>query len=531
MDDRDVLLAGGSVWTGERTVPALGIRAGRVLAAGEVDEVRGLLDRGHIEIDLGGRRAIPGLIDSHVHVLRAGLTWNQTVRWDDIDSLAEGLDRIRRAAGDRPAGTWIRVLGGWHPGRLAEGRWPTRAELDDAAGGHPAYVQLLYEEGLLNTEGMRRLGGDVEGMERDGSGEPTGVVRGPAAFGRVLSMFETPSPEERAASTRELVADFASRGVTGAIDPGGFGITPASYDTMFDLWRRDELDMRVRLYLVPATRGEELADIRQWVRYIQPGFGDDRLRYVGMGEILSFGCHDMEGVRPFQVSDQARRELGEMCRLLASHGWPVHLHAIFDSTISAVLDVWEEVDREYGLRGRRFSLAHAEPIGADSLDRVASLGVGLAIQNRLMYRSADSAALWGDEVARNSPPLGDILARGIPLGGGTDATVVSPHDPWLALWWLVTGKSFDGAPPRAEPHRLSVPQALAAYTRGSAWFSFEEGSRGHLERGGLADVAVLSEDPFSVDPDHLPRIGSDLTLLGGRPVHASPAFAGIQASH
>lgn len=515
------------MWTGRRHVEAVGISGGRVVAAGGRSEVATALKPGAEELDLGGRRAIPGLIDSHVHVLRAGLTWNHTVRWDDVTSLEEGLARIRAAAASQPAGSWIRVLGGWHPGRFVEARGPTRADLDEVAGAHPAYVQLLYEEGVLNTAGLERLldQGDVPGVERDVDGQPTGRISGPVAFGGVLAQFDQPSPADQAASTRALVDDFARLGVTGAMDPGGFGINPESYNTMFDLWRRDELDMRVRLYLVPATRGDELGDIRNWVRYVQPGFGDDMLRYVGMGEIVSFGCHDMEGVRPFEVTAQARAELLEISNLLAAHGWPIHLHAILDSTIEAVLDVWEEVDRRHGLKGRRFSLAHAEPIGRRSLKRVRDLGMGIAVQNRLMYRSADSAALWGGEVAAGSPPLGDILELGIPLGAGTDATVVSPHNPWLSLWWLVTGKSFDGAPPRAERHRLSVGQALTAYTRGSAWFSFEEETRGHLEPGALADVAVLDADPFSIDPDRLPDVRSELTLLGGTSVHAGPAFS------
>lgn len=502
---------------------------GRVVAAGEVEGVRAALRSGHREVDVEGSRVVPGLIDSHVHVLRAGLTWNDVVRWDDITSLEEGLARIRRAAETRPSGTWVRVLGGWYPGRFSEGRGPTSEELDAVAGDRPAYVQLLYEEGVLNRAGLDRLlaEGDVEGIERDGDGRPTGVIRGPKAFGRVLSMFERPTRREEADSTRSLIADFTSLGVTGALDPGGFGITPESYSAMFGLWRRGELDMRIRLYLVPGTRGDELADIREWVRYVQPGFGDDMLSYVGMGEILSFGCHDMEGVRPFHVAEESRRELAEICRLLAAHDWPVHMHAIFDTTIQAVLDVWEDVDREFGLPGRRFSLAHAEPISRRSLERVRALGVGLAVQNRLMYRSADSAALWGEETARNSPPLGDILDLGIPLGAGTDATVVSPHNPWPAIWWLVTGRSFDGAPPREERHRLSIEQALSAYTRGSAWFSFEEQTRGHLEPGALADVAVVDPDPFAVEPDALPGITSRLTLVGGRAVHTSPAFSGL----
>ena len=522
----DILLAGGPIWTGLRHVEAIGISSGRVVAAGARGEVADQVP-GADELDVGGRRVIPGLIDSHVHVLRAGLTWNQTVRWDDIGSLAEGLARIRDAVARQPPGSWIRVLGGWHPGRFSEGSGPTRQDLDEAGGANPTYVQLLYEEGILNTAGLERVlvDGDVPGVERDDAGSPTGRVSGPVAFGLVQSMFEQPSASDRIASTRALVADFAGLGVTGAMDPGGFGITPESYDAMFDLWRNGDLGMRIRLYLVPGTRGDELADIRNWVRYLHPGFGDDMLRYIGMGEIVQFGCHDMEGVRPFEVGADARAELLEISDFLAAHNWPIHLHAIFDSTISTVLDVWEEVDRSHGLKGRRFSLAHAEPISQRSLERVRDLEMGVAVQNRLMYRSADSAALWGADVAANAPPLADILAMGIPLGAGTDATVVSPHDPWLALWWLVTGKSFDGAPPRAERHRLSVEQALTAYTRGSAWFSFEEATRGHLEPGAMADLAVLDADPFSIDPDHLPRVRSDLTVIGGVPVHTGPAFA------
>jgi hypothetical protein len=216
-----------------------------------------------------------------------------------------------------------------------------------------------------------------------------------------------------------------------------------------------------------------------------------------------------------------------MSDLLARNDWPIHMHAIFDATISAVLDVWEEIHRRHGLPGRRFSLAHAEPIQRPNLERVQKLGIGIAVQNRLMYRSADSAALWGDEVASCAPPLGDILELGIPLGAGTDATVVSPHDPWLSIWWLVTGRSFDGAPPRAVRHRLSVRQALTAYTKGSAWFSFDEDSRGTLKTGRQADLAVLSHDPFGIDPDRLPEIGSELTLLAGRPTHVGPAFVGF----
>ena len=523
----DQLISNGAIWTGDRDVEALAVRDGRVLAAGSLDEARNAVTAGHELIDLQGRRAIPGLIDSHVHILRAGLTWNHITSWDDVISLDEGLAAIRRDAASRPTDSWVRVLGGWHPGLFPEGRGPTREELDEAAAGHPAYVQLLYEEGMLNSRGLELLlvDGDVPGVERAEDGTPTGKVRGPVAFGRVAALFARPDAADREASTTAVMADFNAKGLTGAIDPGGFGIDQRSYDTMFDMWRRDQLTVRTRLYLVPQTRGNEVEEVREWVKFIQPRFGDDMLAYVGMGEILTFGCHDMEGVRPFEVSDQAKSELLEISDLLARHEWPIHMHAIFDTTIAAVLDTWEEIDRRHGMAGRRWSLGHAEPISRKSLERAKALDLGIAIQNRLMFRSADSTALWGEQVGHNAPPLGDILEMGIPLGGGTDATVVSPFDPWRSIWWLVTGKSVDGAPPRKERHRLSVEQALTAYTRGSAWFSFDETDRGHLEPGALADIAVLNRDPFEIDPDELPTVSADLTLLGGKTVHAAGEFA------
>lgn len=527
--DREMLITGGPIWTGERQVEALGVSSDRIVAAGTVESVRQVLRRDALEVDANGRRVIPGLIDSHVHVLRAGLTWNEITSWDDVTSLQDGLDRIRTDARSRSSETWIRVLGGWHPGRFDEQRGPTPQELDTAGEGRPVYVQLLYEEGILNAKGLELLleSGDVPGVERDSAGVPTGRITGPAAFGAVASLFASPSSDQRRASTSAVMSDFNAAGITGAIDPGGFGIDQRSYDTLFDLWRDDAMTVRTRLYLVPQTRGNEVTEVREWVRSIQPRFGDDMLRYVGMGEILTFGCHDMEGVRPFDVTEEAIAELLEISDLLARHAWPVHMHAIFDSTIRAVLDTWEEIDRRHGLAGRRWSLGHAEPISRESLERVKNLDMGIAIQNRMMFRQADSTALWGAEIGENAPPLGDILELGIPLGAGTDATVVSPFDPWRSIWWLVTGQSVDGAPPRSQRHRLTIHQALTAYTRGSAWFSFDEASQGHLEPGALADLAVLTDDPFELDHDRLPSIRSDLTMVAGRSVHASSGFSGI----
>lgn len=523
----DRLLTNGKIWTGARFVEAVAISNGRVVAAGPLREVADQLANSAETIDLEGRTAIPGLIDSHIHSVRAGLTWNDYVRWDGVTSLGEGLARIRAAAAATPPGTWLRVVGGWHPGHFDESRGPTVAELNQAAPEHKVYVQLLYENALLNTAAQAHLpeadppGGTIE---RHSDGTPTGLISGPATFAAILSQIPPPDRVSQIASTKALAAELNSLGITGVIDPGGFGVGPDTYHALFDVWRANELTVRNRLYLVPAGRGTEVADVAQWVKYIQPGFGDDMLRYTGLGEILSFGCHDMEGVRPWTMPDEAKADLREITAMLAMAGWPIHMHAIFDQTISDILDVWEPIHAEIGLP--RTSFAHAEPISRASLERAKALGTGIAIQDRMIWRMADSAALWGDEVAANAPPLRDVLELGIPLGGGTDATVVAEIDPWRSIWWLVTGQSVDGAPARADRHRLSIQEAIAAYTSGSAWFSLDEDQRGTLQPGMAADIAVLSDDVFEMSDD-LPGVSADLTLLGGGVVHATGGFSGM----
>lgn len=524
----DRLITNGKIWTGNTFVEAVGVSGGQIAAVGTRLDVADQLGRSFDEIDLDGHTAIPGLIDSHIHSVRAGLTWNDYVRWDGVTSLADGLALLRKAAAVQPAGTWLRVVGGWHPGHFSEGRGPTVAELNDVSDQHPIYVQLLYENAVLNDAASSFLpesdppGGSIE---RDESGAPTGFIMGPGAFASILSQIAMPDRASQVASTKALATEFNSLGITGVIDPGGFGVGPQTYGPLFDVWRAHELTVRTRLYLVPGGRGTEVEDAREWVKYIQPGFGDDMLRYTGFGEILSFGCHDMEGVRPFTMSDDAKADLREITTMLAVAGWPIHMHAIFDATISDILDIWEPIHAEIGLP--RTSFAHAEPMSVASLHRAKALGMGVAIQDRMIWRMADSAALWGEEVAANAPPLRDILELGIPLGGGTDATVVAEIDPWRSIWWLVTGESVDGAPPRAERHRLSIEEALTAYTEGSAWFSLDEHSRGTLAPGMAADIAVLTEDVFELDSAALPTVAADLTILGGEVVHASHGFAGM----
>lgn len=508
---------------------ALTVSGGRVLAVGSAADLEDSFHSSTDIIDAGGRSVVPGLIDSHLHVARAGLNYHQVVDWTRVGSLNEALDLIAKRAQFLSAGEWIAVWGGWHPGQFSENGFPTPKDLTRAAPDNPVYVQFLYERAYLNDAGLAACdvvarqpdrGGD--GFERHDDGSPTGVVLSRQAMAHCLAAIGDLSLNDRVSSTRDFLARLAELGVTGVIDPGGGGMTPDNYQALYRVWESGDMPVRVRLLLSNnwARTGEEMKLTKTYVRHQFPGFGDPMLKVVGIGEKLTGEYSDGEGLTDHVIDPAGSEKLLQISRFLAERGWPVHLHAIRRATVSSVLDVWEKVDAELPLAERRFALAHADAISLDDVERAARMGVGVAIQNRLVFRSADSARAWGEDIARSAPPLRSLLDRGVPVGGGTDGTNVTPYDPWLSIWWMVTGESLDGAPPRDPAQRLSRQQALEVYTHGSAWFSREEHDRGRLAPGYWADFAVLSDHYLDVPADGIRELRSVLTVVGGRVVHS-----------
>lgn len=529
----DLVLRNGRIATfaapdqGPAQVQSIAIAGGRVVATGDDADLAWMHEHATRVIDLEGRRVIPGLNDSHIHAVRGGVSWNRIVHWEDVRSLAQGLDRMRRDDADRPEGQWTAVVGGWHSSQLAERRPPTRAELDEAVPERPAYVQEGYDRAVLNSAGLLACGWTDESADpprgellRDDRGRLTGEVRGVGAFAVPLAAALLVDSPESEAGILAMGAEFARHGLTGVVDGGGLLVTPRDYDPLYALWRRGELPLRFRTFISAWNRGGEVADIDGLTTLVPAGAGDGMLRIAGVGEIPHLGCHDLEGFDRRELDESAVQELTEITRLCVRRGWRMSIHAVLDSTLSRILDAWEAVEAETGLvAGAGFSIVHADEASPRSLERIARLGAGVLVQNRFMLKGADYAAAWGDEQAAQAPPTADMKALGIIIGGGTDATRANWFSPWASIWWLVTGATLDGAGAHHARHLFSREDALAAFTRDAAWFTGEQSHRGRLVPGYDADLCVPSSDPFECDDDELRDIMSDLTIMGGRITH------------
>lgn len=535
----DLLLTGGRITTlagsgeGSREVQALAITGGRVLAIGSDDELASYAPQARSVIDLGGRRVIPGLIDSHIHAVRGGVSWLVSVHWDGVRSIDEALEMIRARAAAIPQGQWIPVIGGWHRRQFTEGRIPTSAELSAAAPGHPVYIQETYDVGVLNLAGLAACGwADASAqdpprgsLERAADGTPTGVLFGMGAFTVPTLLALEVDREQAKLGTAAMAREFASHGLTGVNDGGGLLLQPSDYDALFDLWREDALSLRFRLFISAWERGGEIGNYAQYTAFQQHDFGDGIVKVSGVGEVVHLGCHDLEGMDDFRAADDAVAELVEISRICAKRGWRMSMHAVLDDTVGRVLDAWEQVEAETGaVKGKRWSIVHADSASAHNLDRIAALEVGVLVQNRHVLKGGDYVERWGRSEAAYAQPIGELRARGIRVGAGTDATRANWFSPWASIAWFVTGRSIDGTGVRAPEHLMSREEAIRAYSADGAWFTGEDDHRGRLLPGYDADLMVPSLDPFSCTDDELADIRSELTIMGGRVTWAAAPF-------
>ena len=218
-------------------------------------------------------------------------------------------------------------------------------------------------------------------------------------------------------------------------------------------------------------------------------------------------------------------ELKAVIRHLVENRWPFRLHATYNETIERALNVYEEVNREIPFDGLHWFFDHCETITDRNIERVKALGGGIAVQNRMAFQGEYFVERYGAQQAKRTPPIRRMLEMGVPVGAGTDATRVSSYNPYLSLYWLITGKTIGGLGLYPEENRLDRAEALKLYTMGSSWFSTEDGKKGALAPGQLADLAVLSADYFSIPEEEIKHLESVLTIVGGKIVYATEEFS------
>ena len=539
----DMILTNGKFSTLDRATPnpqVVAIRDGRFSAIGEVREIMPMAGPQTRILDLGGRRAIPGLIDSHTHIIRGGLNYNMELRWDGVQSLSDAMSMLKRQVAATPPPQWVRVVGGFTEHQFAEKRLPTLDELNAVAPDTPVFILHLYDRALLNRAALRVVGytkdtpnppgGDIQ---RDAKGEPTGLLLAkPNAMILYSTLAKGPKlpPEYQLNSTRHFMRELNRLGVTGVIDAGGgFQNYPDDYEIINKLHADGQLTLRIAYNLFTQKKGEEVADFTRWGKMIKPGQGDDTLRHNGAGEMLVFSAADFEDFREPRpdLQPEMETELSDVIRVLVENRWPWRLHATYDETITRALDAFETVNREMPIDGLHWMLDHCETISQRNIDRVAELGGGIAVQHRMAFQGEDFAARYGHEALETTPPVRRMLQAGVKVGAGTDATRVASYNPWVSFAWLVTGKSMGGLQMYPVYNRMTRDEALRLWTVNNSWFSTEEGKKGQIKIGQLADLAVLDQDIMQVSEDRLQGTQSVLTILGGNVVYGAENFAAI----
>ena len=520
---------------GRGEVQAFAVLGEKIVAVGGDGEILNLRAADTRVIDAGGRRVVPGLNDDHFHIVRGGRDYNLELRWDGVESLQRGLQMIQEQAMRTPKGQWVRVMGGWSPYQFKERRMPTIAELNDAAADTPVSVVFAYSEGLLNKAGVAALGLTPATKPPGGSTEFVdggAIFRQPPAVYAGIAGLPLLSDEDKLNSTRHYFRELSRFGLTSATDAGATGTPyPGDYRAIETLAAGPKFPIRISNLLFSQQPGTEREFYEKLSNEEKRNVNRAASRlngyvFEGAGEVLVWSAADFEDfmAAPVELGPQMERELAAVTRLIASKQWPIRQHATYDRSISRILDVFEPIFKETGYQAR-WGIDHAETISPRNIARIKAMGGGIAIQDRLAFAGEFFVERYGAEAATHAPPIRQMLDAGIPVGAGTDATRVASYNPWISLYWMVTGKTVGGLQLASPENRLSREEALRLYTVGTAWFSGEEDVKGRIAPGQFADFAILSADYMTVPEEQIRRIESVLTVTGGDVVYSAGPFA------
>jgi len=539
----DLIITNGKVATMTKEgafAQAVAMKDGKITAVGSNASVLKLKTAATQVIDADGKTVIPGLNDSHLHIIREGLNYNAELRWDGVTSLKKAMQMLKEQAARTPDGAWIKVVGGWNEFQFEEKRLPTLEEINEAVPDKPVFLLYLYGLGFLNKKGIAALGYTAETKFKDGvvelgaDGKPTGkLIAKPNAMILYTTLAKTTvlPRDEQLNSSIQYYRDLNRLGLTSAIDAGGGGQAyPDDYAVSLELAKDGKLTVRTSYYLFAQKPGKELEDYQRWLTQTKPD-KNEHLFYAngynteGGGENLVWSAADFENFlepRP-DMPHEMEGELEPVLRLLIKNRWPFRIHATYDESIDRDLAVIEKVNKDLPLNGLRWFFDHAETISDKQLKRVKALGGGIAVQNRMYFQGEHYWKQYGAQT-RQMPPIKKMLEMKIPVGLGTDGTRVSSYGPWPSIYWAVTGKTAGGLKLWQPQDVLSRYQALKLMTQGSAWMSGEEKLKGTLAKGQYADVVILPQDYFSMDVEQIKTLESALTIVNGKVVYAGEQF-------
>jgi predicted amidohydrolase YtcJ len=529
----DAVLFNGKILTVDRDFSvreALAIGHGQVLATGTNAAMKKLAGEKAKLIDLGGRTVIPGLTDGHIHGIRAALTFGTEVNWIGVPTLKQALDKVREAAKTQQPGSWIVVAGGWTEEQFSEKRRPTPREVTEAAPNNPVYIQHLYDWLLLTPKAMDALNIHTDAdvtpggkLELDGDNKPSGVVTGNGnTLGKIFDHLPKPTMAQQVDGSRKFFSEMNSLGITGIVDGGGVSMYPANYQAVFKLWHDRQLTVRVAYHLCAPKPGSELADLQNLTQLLPQGFGDPMLHFNGPGEILIWADWTDGDITP-----DGKAKLAELLRWAASKGYTIQLHWNPDRTVHDLLDVVEDIARDYPVRDLRWTVLHLYNASEDNLKRMKALGLIWGVQDGPYFGGERLQRDEGVEKALALPPIATALRLGLMVAGGTDAHRVSSYNPFVSLQWYLDGTTIGGVKTRGDAEAPSRRQALEMYTRNSAFMANDDDKRGTLEPGKFADLAVLSSDYLTAPVGEIGKIRSVLTMVGGKVVYASGPYTSL----
>jgi len=510
---------------------ALAVRDGRILATGADDEIASCAGARTEILDLAGKTVLPGFIDVHTHAME----WAKGILRDEIDSnfpkvrtVADIAEEVRRRAAAAEPGEWI-VGYGWDDAKLEERRYVTKSDLDPVAPHNPVYlVHVSGHLSVANSAALQEAGitadtADPEGglIERDAAGEPTGILKD-TAMPMVARLLPADPPDLPTRAAKVVSEKALEVGLTTIHD---IWVSPQDMRGYQEAYLRGEL--KVRVQMVPGVRNVEEAKALA-SQGLHTGFGDDHLK---LGAVKLFTDGGM-GARTVAIYDPPvagepdnyglllwdSDDLQKAHRTLAEAGWQIVTHAIGDRAIDQTLDSYQGVMKALDLRDPRFRIAHCGISTPAIQKRLRELKVIVDGNPAFVYWIGSWFLKYGPERVRWSYPGKSYFANGIVAGAGSDVGV-TPISPWWGLWAGVARQEMSSGEILAPEERLTVPQALQLYTRNGAYIGYEEGQKGSLEPGKLADFIVVDRDILTVPHDDLKNTQVLKTFVGGELVY------------